>query len=379
MTYKVRRQKLAERWLLPEFVFAGQELRAETALRLVDEVVEGLYPANDAAKSAERISGVVSPGFIDLQVNGGGGVLFNSTPTSFGIQKIVAAHRQYGTTGILPTVITDTKDVLAQAVEAILDAQNIVGILGIHIEGPHISKARRGTHSEHLVRPMDNDTISHVKRLKDAGIAVMITVAPEATTSDQISALSDLGAIVSIGHSDATADETRGAIQAGVTCATHLFNAMSPMLNRTPGVTGAVINSEIAAGIIVDGIHVANEMVALAMRARPTKDRMFLVSDAMPTVGGPDQFDLYGRDVRLSDGRLVNSEGSLAGAHVTLAESVFRLVNEIGIDKAETLRAAISVPARLIGREDCAKVIGAQSHDLIRMETDLKFTGFLVT
>ncbi|NQZ74479.1 MAG: N-acetylglucosamine-6-phosphate deacetylase, partial [Dinoroseobacter sp.] len=207
---------MAERWLLPEFVFDGQDLRAETALRLVDEVVEGLYPASDAAKSAERISGVVSPGFIDLQVNGGGGVLFNSTPTSLGIQKIVAAHRQYGTTGILPTVITDTKDVLAQAVDAILDAQNIVGILGIHIEGPHISKERRGTHSEHLVRPMDNDTISHVKRLREAGIAVMITVAPEATTSVQISALRDLGAIVSIGHSDATADETRGAIQAGV-------------------------------------------------------------------------------------------------------------------------------------------------------------------
>lgn len=370
---------MAERWLLPEFVFDGQDLRAETALRLVDEVVEGLYPASDAAKSAERFSGVVSPGFIDLQVNGGGGVLFNSTPTSLGIQKIVAAHRQYGTTGILPTVITDTKDVLARAVDAILDAQNIVGVLGIHIEGPHISKARRGTHSEHLVRPMDDETISQVKRLREAGIAVMITVAPEATTSDQISDLSDLGAIVSIGHSDATSDETRAAIQAGVTCATHLFNAMSPMLNRTPGVTGAVINSEIAAGIIVDGIHVANEMVALAMRARPTKDRMFLVSDAMPTVGGPDQFDLYGRDVRLSDGRLVNSEGSLAGAHVTLAESVFRLANEIGIDKAETLRAAISVPAHLIGREDCAKVIGAQSHDLIRMDTDLKFTGFLVT
>ena len=178
---------------------------------------------------------------------------------------------------------------------------------------------------------MDDATLAHVQRLRHAGIAVMITLAPEAVQPGQIAALAAMGAVVSLGHTDATAGATRAALAAGATCFTHLFNAMSPMLNRSPGVTGAGINSDAYAGIICDGHHVADEMVGLAIRARPIAERMFLVSDAMSTVGGSDRFLLYGEEVRLIGGRLVNAEGSLAGAHVTMAESVARLINVVGI------------------------------------------------
>lgn len=368
---------MGETWLRPTRIFDGDKLSYNSVLRIVDDVVQGVYPVDAAPGDAQNVEGTVSPGFVDLQVNGGAGVLFNDTPTVDGIETIVSAHRTFGTTSILPTVITDSSDVLEKAVEAAIAAKNSRGVLGIHIEGPHISVPRRGTHAERHVRPMSDQTLALVRKLVEHDVAVMITIAPEAVSDQQIAELADLGVIVSIGHSDASAEETHAAIRAGANCATHLFNAMSPMLNRSPGVTGAVINSEIAAGIIVDGIHVADEMVGLAMRARPVKDAMFLVSDAMPTVGGPDKFNLYGVDVFLKDGCLVNSEGSLAGAHLTQAEGVHRLANVVGIDQEETLRAAITVPARLIGRTGYADIVGMPVSDLICLDEDLGFRGFL--
>ncbi|MDG1432030.1 MAG: N-acetylglucosamine-6-phosphate deacetylase, partial [Paracoccaceae bacterium] len=323
---------MGETWLLPKRVFDGEHLRENVAIKIIDGIVDSLHPTSATSSNAQKLDGIISPGFIDLQVNGGGGILFNDTPTVEGILAIANAHSAFGTIGILPTIITDAPEVMDKAVEAAIAARECSGILGVHIEGPHISVPRRGTHAECHVRPMDNATISQVERLRNNGVAVMITLAPEAATSDQISHLARLGAVVSIGHSDATAEATTQAIEAGASCATHLFNAMSPMLNRAPGVTGAVINSTIAAGIIVDGIHVADKMIAIAMRARPVEDTLFLVSDAMPTVGGPDKFKLYGVDVYLKDGCLVNDEGSLAGAHLTQAEGVYRLANTVGIE-----------------------------------------------
>lgn len=367
---------MAETWILPELVFDGLTLQKSKALQLIDGTVSNLAPAEKAPANARAIPGILSPGFVDLQVNGGGGILFNQTPTTDGITDILAAHRRFGTTGILPTVITDTPEVISAAVDAVLGSQGAGGVLGIHIEGPHISVPRRGTHAAHLVRPLDDRTIAEVERLRQANIPVMITLAPEAATRIQISQLADLGAVVSIGHSDTTAEETHAAIAAGVSCATHLFNAMSPMLNRAPGVTGAVINSDIYAGIIVDGIHVADEMVSLAIRARPVKDRMFLVSDAMPTVGGPDHFSLYGEEVRLEQGRLVNAEGSLAGAHTTQADGVYHLVNHLGIEPSEALRMAITVPARMIGQDRLSNIVGMQTGDIIHLDDSLKFTGY---
>ena len=364
---------MQDTWLRPDAVFDGQDLREGCALRIEAGRVADIVSGGDG----EPLPGIVSPGYVDLQVNGGGGVLLNKTPDAAAMAEIAAAHRQFGTIGILPTVITDAPEVLGAAVEAAIAARGTPGVLGLHIEGPHISVARRGTHAERFVRPMDATTLAHVKRLRSAGVPVMITVAPEATTPGQIADLAAMGAVVSIGHSDASAEAARATIAAGITAATHLFNAMSPMQNREAGVVGAVINSNVTAGIIADGIHVADEMVGLAVRARPEPDRMFLVSDAMPTVGGPDHFELYGQELRLENGRLVNAEGSLAGAHLTVSTGAERLVTRIGLDPQTALRMGITVPARLMGLGHLARIKGRAAADLIHLTRDLQFSGYI--
>ncbi len=364
-------------WLCPDAVFDGKALLGAMAICVADGIACDVRARADVPAPARQqaVQGTITPGFLDLQVNGGGDVLLNTTPTPAGMATIAASHRRFGTVGILPTVITDVPDVLAAVAEAALAAKGNRGILGLHIEGPHIAAARRGTHAENLVRPLDDTTIAIVRRLRAAEITVMITLAPEAASHAQIAALAAMGAIVSLGHTGASADETRAALDAGATCFTHLFNAMSPMLNRTPGVVGAAINSSAYAGIICDGIHVADEMVGLAIRARPVADRMFLVSDAMPTVGGSDRFDLYGQEICLVDGRLLNGEGSLAGAHVTMAQSVARLVTVLGVDLTTALRMAVTVPTRVIGRPDLAQLIGRDAADLLVLDAGLAVVG----
>jgi N-acetylglucosamine-6-phosphate deacetylase len=366
-----------ETWLLPDRLFDGRGLRSAAALVVRNGRVDRIAPANDAPPDHQVIGGVLSPGFIDLQVNGGGGILLNTSPDIAGMTAIAAAHRGLGTAGILPTVITDGPEVLARVVDAAIAAKGQPGILGLHIEGPHISQVRRGTHAARHVRPMEQATFEHLERLHKAGLKVMITVAPEAVTPGEVARISETGVVVSLGHSDADADTTREYLAAGARCFTHLFNAMSPMLNRAPGVVGAAINSDAYAGIIADGIHVADEMIGLAIRARPVPDRMFLVSDAMPTVGGPDRFDLYGATLRLENGRLVNSEGSLAGAHLSQAEGLWRLVNVLGIDPDAALRMVVSIPARLMGLDELASPVGRPLRDIARLSSDLRFRGWL--
>ena len=312
-------------------------------------------------------------------MNGGGDALLNNDQSPEALHRMAAAHRRFGTVGILPTVITDAPEVLARAVDAILAAQAEPepdrSLLGLHIEGPHLSIPRRGTHAPEYIRPFDASTLAHVRRLRAAGLFVKITVAPESTTPQDVARLAGLGAVVSIGHSDATAEEVRALLDAGATCFTHLFNAMSPMLNRAPGVTGACINSTAYAGIICDGIHVADEMVGLAIRARPVPGRMFLVSDAMSTVGGSDHLRLYGRDVWLKDGRLVNAEGSLAGAHVTMAEGLRRLITVVGTPPETALDMATAAPARLLNRPDLATPEHRNAADLLLLAPDWTVTG----
>ena len=364
------------RWIIPDQLFDGTDLRSGMAIkvaegRIVQQCTRAAVPKDIQAQS---LKGIVSPGFIDLQVNGGGGVLLNQMPTPAGLASIGAAHRRFGTVAILPTLITDAPDVLARAAQAVIAARGQVGIIGLHIEGPHISVVRRGTHAECFIRPLDDTTIAVVRALRAADVPVMITLAPEAVVPGQIAALAAMGAVVSIGHSDATAAGTRAALAEGASCFTHLFNAMSPMLNRSAGVVGAAINSAAYAGIICDGIHVADEMIGLAVRARPLPDRMVLVSDAMPTVGGPDHFTLYGQDIWLRDGRLVNHEGSLAGAHVTMAESVQRIVTVVGVGLQVALRMAVTVPAEVIGRPDLARLAGRALTDVVLLDADLVTT-----
>jgi len=364
-------------WILPDAVFDGARLHSGMAV--LTDGVRLLDLARDLPKDAvvRRTSGIISPGFVDLQVNGGGGVLLNQTPSVAGMQAIAATHRRFGTVAILPTVITDRPEVLAQAVGAAIAAKGVQGIAGLHIEGPHISVARRGTHAAAFIRPMDAITMNHVARLRSAGVAVMITVAPEAVTPAQIGELSALGAVVSLGHSDSSFEATNQCLAAGASCFTHLFNAMSQMVNRAPGVVGAAINSQAYAGFICDGQHVADEMLGLALRARPVADRMFLVSDAMPTVGGPDSFVIYGQTITLHDGQLLNQEGSLAGAHVTQLEGVARLVGKLGIAPEAALRMAITVPARLMGLDQLATLKGRALGDVVHLDAQFKTTRAL--
>lgn len=372
---------MTEFWLCPDQLFDGNTLLQDHALCVTDGQTNSVMRMSKVPPDALciPISGTITPGFLDLQVNGGGDVFLNTDPTAAAMAAIAAAHRRFGTVGIMPTLITDAPEVLDRVAEAALAARGQTGILGLHIEGPHISATRRGTHAARFIRPLDDRTIAIVAHLRNAGIAVMITVAPEAVQDGQIAALAATGAIVSLGHTDTDCDTTRRALAQGASCFTHLFNAMSPMLNRAPGVTGACINSAAYAGIICDGIHVADEMVGMALRARPVADTTFLVSDAMPTVGGSDHFNLYGDEIRLQGGRLINSEGSLAGAHVTMAESVARLISVVGVAPDAALRMAVTVPAHVIGAPHLAKPLGRRIEDLLILDRHWHVIGTCAT
>lgn len=364
-------------WICPDQVFDGKTLQSGYAIGVAGDMVVGLERAGALPADAvrQRVNGVVTPGFVDLQVNGGGDALLNHDPSVACMQTIAAAHRRFGTVALLPTLITDRPDKMDAATDAAIAAKGIDGIIGIHIEGPHISLPRRGAHAAEFIRPLDQRTIANVVRLRNAGVAVMLTLAPEAAAPGQIAALAALGVVVSLGHSDADADAVKAALDEGARCFTHLYNAMSPMLNRSPGVTGAAINSAAHAGFICDGYHVADDMLALAIRARPLADRMFLVSDAMPTVGGSDHFTLYGEVVRLVEGRLVNADLSLAGAHTTMAASLSRLIRVVGVAPQVALRMAVSVPAALMGAADCAGLVGRRLQDVLVLGPDWMPTG----
>ncbi len=365
-------------WIRPSRLFNEGKLHIGAALGVLKGKVRILND-DSQIKNDDQIcdfNGIISPGFVDLQVNGGGGVLLNETPTKEAIWDIAKAHRKYGTTGILPTVITDSVSVLSRAVDAVIEAVGEHGVLGIHIEGPHISVERRGTHKAEFIRPLDEDTIRLVDKLRTADVPTMLTIAPDVVSPEDISRLVEMGTVVSIGHSEATAGVVRRALEAGASCFTHLFNAMPPMAGREPGVVGAAINSHAFAGIICDGIHVADEMVAMSIRARPVSDRTYLVSDAMPTVGGPAEFNLYGSKVALIKKRLVNCEGSLAGANTTQSEGVRRLVDHVGISREDALKMAITIPGNAMGLE-LDQSLGRSIKDIICLNNGLEYQGTL--
>ena len=358
---------MGDGWIAAAQVFDGQRLRAPCGVRLEQGYVTevGQPPAD-----AKKVPGCLSVGFVDLQVNGGGGVMVNADPTPDGLRAVAAAHRSFGTVALMPTVITDAPEVLDRAAEAAMAVAGSDGIMGLHIEGPHIAPAKRGTHAAEFIRPLDARTVDVVGRLRSADVAVMITLAPEAASLDQIAVLGKMGAVVSIGHTDAQADDVTKAIRAGAGCGTHLYNAMSQMQGRAPGAVGALLNSDVPFGIICDGHHVDDAMIALALRAAGP-DRAFLVSDAMATVGGGDSFDLYGQTIRVEGGRLINNDGNLAGAHITQAQGLRRLVQKVGVPLNDALRMAVTTPAAVMGQGHLAQMVGRPVADLIVLNDDL--------
>ena len=269
----------------------GQFLRDGRALAFAPHVGFRIMDPEMLPPTCEIVTlkgGFLTPGFVDLQVNGGGGVMFNHAPSVETLRVIAQAHRSLGTVALLPTLITDTPAQTRAAIDAVKQAiaKGVPGIIGIHLEGPHLSIARKGAHDAALIRPMEAQDLELIcdaaRRLPN----VLVTVAPENVTTVQISAMSAAGVIVSLGHTDASFDACISAFDAGATCVTHLFNAMSQLGSRTPGLVGATLaRGDIYAGLIADGVHVHATTIAAALRAKVEAQKVFLVSDAMATAG----------------------------------------------------------------------------------------------
>lgn len=315
---------------------------------------------------------ILAPGYIDAQVNGAGGVLLNATPTAEAMRAIARAMAGTGTTTILPTLITDApgrmETALAAARQALAEA--VPGVAGLHLEGPFLSRARHGAH------PIDQ-----VRRMTEADAALLsqpfpgcllVTLAPEETDPGLIARLAQAGVLVFAGHSNASYEQALAGLDAGVTGFTHLTNAMAPITGRVPGITVAAMTDERArAGIIVDTIHVHPAMVAMALRLMGP-DRLFAVSDAMPTAASDiTEFDLCGDHITLQDGRLTNRAGGLAGAHVTMAECVRNLVNHCGVDWETAIQMATLTPARILGLDDRGHIGPGMRADLVALDARL--------
>jgi N-acetylglucosamine-6-phosphate deacetylase len=337
-------------------IFDGAAWHDDCALLIADGKVAAIVPASDIPTEADRIAVadcLIVPGFIDLQVNGGGGVMLNDDQSVAGIAQICAAHAKFGTTALLPTLITDTPDITAAAVEAGRQAKadGVPGFLGLHLEGPHLSVARKGTHHPGLIRPMEPEDLKRLLALRGVFDVLMTTVAPENTSEDQVCALAAAGLIVSLGHTNTAYETAERYVAAGAKTATHLFNAMSPLENRTPGLVGAAINlGALSAGLIADGFHVHPASMAIALRAKQGPGRIFLVTDAMSTIGTDlTGLMLNGREIFRKDGRLTLADGTLAGADIDMLSSVLFVHRTIGLDFDEAVRMASLYPAEAVG------------------------------
>lgn len=317
--------------------------------------------------------GMLCPGFIDIQVNGGGGALFNTTPSVESLATIFAAHQQYGTTSMLPTVITDDLTVMQQAADAVAAARakQMAGIIGIHFEGPHLAQAKRGCHPQYYLRPLTAAEMTLYCR-QDLGV-VMLTLAPETVPVEQIAALTAAGVIVSLGHSNAGSAQILPAIAAGASCVTHLYNGMSNLTSREPGLVGtALADPRLYCGIIFDGehLHPLSAQIAYQMKG---EQRLILVTDAMSPVGTAQQeFNFAGGRVTRQGMKLTNSEGSLAGSVLDMASAVRYAVQQLAIDTASALRMASSTPAQLLKLAHLGQIkVGARA-DLVWLNTTLQ-------
>lgn len=337
-------------------IFDGAQFHGDKALIIDDGRIVAIAPIGEVPSSYPCIDAsgaLVVPGFVDLQVNGGGGVLLNNQPDLDGIRRICSAHARFGTTALLPTLITDKPelrdDVIALGREAF--AAKVPGYLGLHLEGPHLSLARKGTHDPSLIRPMQNDDLASLVASAGTFGRALITVAPESVTAQQVKALVRAGYHVSLGHTDAGCNTVGTYIDAGATLVTHLFNAMSQMGNREPGLVGAALTSgALHCGLIADGIHVDPVSIQIALRAKRGPGKIFLVTDAMSSIGTDETgFILNGRQVYRRDGRLTLADGTLAGADIDMLACVRFMRDKIGVAREEALNMASLYPAEAIG------------------------------
>ncbi|UXN57677.1 N-acetylglucosamine-6-phosphate deacetylase [Phyllobacterium zundukense] len=337
-------------------IFDGMEWHDDAALVVEAGRVDSIVPENSDDDSVETIDArglLLVPGFIDLQVNGGGGALFNEQPTLDGIRRICAAHARFGTTALLPTLITDTREVTTAAIKAGIKAKaaGVPGFLGLHFEGPHLSLARKGAHDPSLICPMGKSDLDEMLACMSALGCLMVTLAPENATKSQVKALADAGVVVSLGHTDAIFETACAYAKAGARTVTHLFNAMSGLGHREPGVVGAALaTGALHAGIIADGFHVDPAAMGIAIRGKQGPGQIFLVTDAMSTIGTDmTRFRLNGREILRKDGQLTLADGTLAGADIDMLSSI-RFVHEtLGLPLEEAFRMATVYPADAMG------------------------------
>lgn len=351
-------------------VLIDDALVAGLAVSIEDGLIAGVVPENEIPSTSERhdlAGAILAPGFIDTQVNGGGGVLFNDAPTVATIATIGAAHRRYGTTGFLPTLISDDLATVRAGVAAVDAAilAGVPGVLGIHIEGPFLNVDRKGIHDPDKIIALDSAGFAAVTGLKHG--RTLVTLAPEKTSPAMIARLVQAGVVVAAGHTDGSYEEIAAAIGAGMTGFTHLFNAMSPLGSRAPGAVGAALDSDAWCGLIVDGRHVHPATMRIAARVKP--DRLMLVTDAMPSVGQIDKsFVLQGHSVQVIDGVCINDDGTLAGSDLDMAGAVRNAQDMMRVNLAAALRMASLNPARFLALDDRhGRIATGLSADLIAL------------
>lgn len=352
-------------------VVVGDEVWPGIAIEIADGRIGALTPLHAEERDGVDLDGGwLMPGFVDTQVNGGGGVLFNDETSVEGIRVIGAAHARFGTTAFLPTLISDGPERIAAALAAsdAAIAAGVPGVVGVHIEGPVLNPARKGIHDAARFQPLTRELMDLFTRAHRG--TVMVTLAPEQVEPDAIAELAAAGVRVSAGHSEATYGQAVQAFNAGLTGVTHLFNAMPPMRQREPGLVGAALDDPRAwCGLIVDGVHVAPAVLRVALRARP-HDRMMLVTDAMSSVGAAEKdFRLQGRPITVRGGVCANADGTLAGSDLDMAGAVARTIRDLGVAPTRAAAMAATYPAAFLGQSAVRGTIArGLAADLVQLD-----------
>jgi N-acetylglucosamine-6-phosphate deacetylase len=357
-------------------VLFGGEFATGSALvidegRIASIVLEGNVPSD--VDQVDLRGRMLVPGFVDCQVNGGGDRLFNDDPSIDTIRIIGATHRRFGTTGFLPTLISDEAAKIEAAIDAAAGAiaASLPGVLGVHIEGPFLNPAKRGIHDASKLRTISDREIELLSR--PTGGKTIVTLAPEVVPAEAIRQLASAGVIVCIGHTHATADQIFEALRNGARGFTHLFNGMSQLTPREPGAVGAALYDQISwCGLIVDGHHVDSRVLKLALRAAPLR-RFMLVSDAMPSVGGHKAFVLGGEPISVEDGKCMSADGTLAGSDLDMASAVRNAVSMLGLSLADAIAMASANPAAFLGVDhELGRIAQGYRADLVLLDDDLE-------
>ena len=358
-------------------IFDGDSIHSEMAVVLDGARIIEVVAVENLAKGVERRAlngGLLVPGFIDVQVNGGGGALLNDNPTVNTVRRIAESHRKFGTTGMLPTVITDAPEILSKAIAAVkaARAENVPGVLGIHIEGPFLDKERKGAHEARFIREMTEADVAQIANA-DCG-SIMLTLAPNRVAPNLITSLAGKGVLVSLGHSEANVADVTIALASGARAFTHLFNAMSQLNGREPGMVGAALSDPNSfCGLIADGFHVHDAAMKVALAAKP-HNRIMLITDAMPTAaGGPNSFELQGRKIHLKNGKLQLDDNTLAGSNLTVDEAVRFCVKKLNVGLEDAFRMASLNPAAFLRRDhELGRIKSGYLASLVHLSDDLR-------